>query len=95
MAERRSKSSASRAGSAAEADAPSFEEALEKLESIVSRLEEGDLPLEEALASFEQGVALSRRCASQLDEAERRIEVLSREGERWVTRPLEDAEGDE
>ena len=41
----------------------SFESSLEQLESIVDRLEEGDLPLEEALAAFEQGVALTRRCA--------------------------------
>ena len=67
----------------------SFESSLEQLESIVDRLEEGDLPLEGALAAFVQGVALMRRCAEQLETAERRIEVLVREGESWVTRPFD------
>jgi exodeoxyribonuclease VII small subunit len=54
----------------------SFEGALEKLEAIVAELESGDLELERALAAFEEGVALSRRCTGQLEEAERRIERL-------------------
>ncbi len=66
----------------------SFEEALDALEGIVARLEQGDLPLEEALAAFEQGVGLTRRCAAELDEAERRIEILVRDGERAVSRPF-------
>lgn len=79
------------AGSKGEAEEPSFEQALERLEGIVDRLEQGDLPLEEALDAFEQGVALTRRCAGQLEEAERRIELLVGEGEKWLTRPFEDA----
>ena len=66
-------------GRAAAPDAksePSFESALEQLEAIVDRLESGELPLEEALAAFEQGVALSRRCTAELEAAERRIELL-------------------
>ncbi|HEY5659100.1 MAG TPA: exodeoxyribonuclease VII small subunit [Myxococcota bacterium] len=66
-----------------------FETALSQLEEIVDRLEEGDLELEAALAAFEQGVALSRRCAEQLARAERRIEVLIREGENWQAQPFE------
>jgi exodeoxyribonuclease VII small subunit len=54
----------------------SFEGALERLETLVDQLESGDLPLEEALSAFEEGVALSRRCAEQLETAERRIEAL-------------------
>ena len=46
---------------------------------MVERLESGDLPLEEALAAFEEGVRLSRRCSEQLEAAERRIEVLVKE----------------
>jgi len=69
--------------------------ALERLEAIVDRLEEGDLELAEALTAFEEGVNLTRRCASQLDDAERRIEVLVREGEKWLARPFEEAEGSE
>ncbi len=70
----------------------SFEAALERLEGIVGRLEQGDLELEAALAAFEQGVALSRRCAGQLEQARRRIEVLAREGEQWVERPFDAGE---
>jgi exodeoxyribonuclease VII small subunit len=53
-----------------------FEGALERLEAIVAKLESGELELEHALAAFEEGVTLSRRCTSQLEEAERRIERL-------------------
>jgi exodeoxyribonuclease VII small subunit len=70
----------------------SFESSLEKLESIVDRLEAGDLPLEAGLALFEEGVALTRRCAEQLGAAERRIELLVREGARWGARPFEESE---
>jgi exodeoxyribonuclease VII small subunit len=73
-------------------EAPSFEAALARLEALVARLERGDLALEAALAAFEEGVQLARRCASQLEDAERRIEVLLREGGGWVTRPLESPE---
>jgi exodeoxyribonuclease VII small subunit len=76
-------------------DAPPFEEALARLEQIVARLERGDLPLEQALAAFEAGVALTRRCARELEDAERRIEVLVREGEQWLVRPFEAAEDTE
>jgi len=76
----------------AAADGPSFESALEQLEAIVDRLEQGELELEDALRAFEAGVALTRRCAKQLSDAERRIEVLVREGERWVARPFEESE---
>ncbi len=53
-----------------------FEDALGKLEKIVSRLEDGDLTLEESLRCFEEGIRLSRFCAHKLDEAERRVEIL-------------------
>jgi len=79
------------------ADAPAseeseipFEAALERLEAVVDRLEGGDLALEESLAAFEEGVRLSKRCASQLEAAERRIEVLTREGGKWLARPLDE-----
>jgi exodeoxyribonuclease VII small subunit len=60
---------------AGEAPLP-FESALANLEDLVDRLEGGELSLEEALASFELGVALSRRCAEELERAERRVEML-------------------
>ena len=56
-----------------------FEEALQKLEAIVTQMEEGDLPLEETLKAFEEGVRLARFCASKLDEAERKVEKLMRD----------------
>jgi len=55
-----------------------FEDALDKLEKIVSKLEEGDLPLEESLRLFEEGIRLSRFCNQKLDEAEKRVEILSK-----------------
>jgi exodeoxyribonuclease VII small subunit len=56
-----------------------FEEALQKLETIVTQMEEGDLPLEETLKAFEEGVRLARFCAGKLDEAERKVEKLMRD----------------
>ena len=58
-----------------------FEAAIAELESIVKKLEEGDLPLEASLELYERGVQLSRFCHSRLEEAERRIEVLNERGE--------------
>ncbi len=62
--------------------APSgFEAQLATLERIVRELERGDLPLEQSLDLFEQGVRLSRECQERLNQAERRIEVLLRGGD--------------
>jgi len=58
-----------------------FEEALNKLEKIVSKLERGDIPLEESLKLFEEGVRLSRFCNQKLDEAEKRVEILMKDKE--------------
>jgi exodeoxyribonuclease VII small subunit len=58
-----------------------FESAIAELETIVKTLEEGDLALEKSLALFERGVQLSRFCHSQLESAERRIEILTDRGE--------------
>jgi exodeoxyribonuclease VII small subunit len=64
-----------------EAKAKTFETQLAALERIVRELERGDLPLEESLKLFEEGVKLSRECQERLNQAERRIEVLLRDGE--------------
>jgi exodeoxyribonuclease VII small subunit len=56
---------------------PSFEQALAEIESIVHDLEEGRLGLEEMLARYERGVKLLRECHGQLEQAERRIELLT------------------
>jgi exodeoxyribonuclease VII small subunit len=58
-----------------------FEAALAELDTIVKKLEEGDLPLEASLQLYERGVQLSRFCHARLEEAERRIEILNERGE--------------
>jgi exodeoxyribonuclease VII small subunit len=58
-----------------------FEAAIAELESIVKKLEEGDLPLETSLQLYERGVQLSRFCHSQLEQAEKRIEILNERGQ--------------
>ncbi|HVP28656.1 MAG TPA: exodeoxyribonuclease VII small subunit [Myxococcota bacterium] len=73
----------------AAADTPSFEDAFARLEALVRQLDAGELPLEESLAAFEQGVALARACAQQLASAERRIEILLRDGDALRTRPFD------
>ncbi|MGD9355754.1 MAG: exodeoxyribonuclease VII small subunit [Chromatiales bacterium] len=54
-----------------------FEDALSELESLVETMEKGELSLEESLASFERGVALTRLCQQALKAAEQKIEILS------------------
>jgi len=67
-----------------------FETSLEELERIVRELERGDLPLEKSLELFEQGVKLSRACQERLNEAERRIEILTRDNQgRPAIRPFD------
>jgi exodeoxyribonuclease VII small subunit len=58
-----------------------FEASLTELEAVVRQLENGDLPLEESLKLFEDGVRLSRECRERLTSAERRIEVLMKDGD--------------
>ncbi|SDF28809.1 exodeoxyribonuclease VII small subunit [Terriglobus roseus] len=65
-----------------------FEEQLKSLESVVERLEKGDLPLEESLAFFEQGVALSESCKKELDTAEGRVQVLLQRGRKMEAEDL-------
>ena len=60
-------------------ETPSFEAALKKLESIVQRLEQGELPLEESLTLYEEGIRLSRLCHAKLEEAEGKIELLMKD----------------
>ncbi len=55
-----------------------FEDSLNKLEKIVSKLEEGEIPLEESLKLFEEGIRLSRLCSQKLDEVEKKVEILLR-----------------
>ena len=55
---------------------PKFEECLQRLETIVQQLERGDLPLEQALKIFEEGVGLSEACRKELEQAEGKVEIL-------------------
>ncbi len=65
--------SASQSGPAA---SPDFEQALAELETLVERLESGDLPLDEALQTFERGVTLTRHCQGALKAAQQKVEIL-------------------
>ncbi|MEE9304836.1 MAG: exodeoxyribonuclease VII small subunit, partial [bacterium] len=58
-----------------------FEKALKRLEAIVDQLEDGQIDLEKSLQLFEEGIGLARLCAGKLQEAEQKIELLSREHE--------------
>jgi exodeoxyribonuclease VII small subunit len=53
-----------------------FEQAMARLEAIVGELEKGDLPLDESLKIFEEGIRLSKSCLKILEDAERKVEVL-------------------
>jgi exodeoxyribonuclease VII small subunit len=56
-----------------------FEDALKRLEEIVQQMESGDLTLENSLGLFEEGVRLTRVCSQRLDEAEKKIELLTKD----------------
>ncbi|HZO08131.1 MAG TPA: exodeoxyribonuclease VII small subunit, partial [Myxococcota bacterium] len=71
-------------------DTPSFEQALQQLEQIVQKLEKGELPLEDSLKLYEDGIRLSRLCHGKLEEAEGRIEVLLKDAR---GEPVTDAAG--
>jgi exodeoxyribonuclease VII small subunit len=69
----------------------SFERAIEELESIVKRLEEGKVPLEESVAIYERGEALKRRCEELLRQAEARVDKITTDADGQVagTEPLD------
>jgi exodeoxyribonuclease VII small subunit len=69
-----------------------FEDCLKRLEEIVERLEKGDLSLEESLALFEEGMKLSNACRGELDQAEGKIEVLLKQGNKLQAQALEAGE---
>ena len=58
-----------------------FEEAMGRLEEIISLLEKGDAPLDQSLALFEEGTALIKKCGSALDKAEQKVTLLVRSEE--------------
>ena len=70
-----------------------FEASLSRLEEIVTELEGGELPLEQSLKLFEEGIKLARICHARLEEAERKIEVLLKDKSgKMTTKPFEEEE---
>ena len=68
-----------------------FEKALVELESLVERLERGDVPLDEALRTFERGVALTRHCQACLQAAQQKVEILLRRSGQAEVQPFEES----
>lgn len=66
----------------------SFEEAMDKLERIVTQLENGDVPLEKAIELFQEGMQLSHLCGRKLEQVERKIEVLMEENGSFAKKPF-------
>jgi exodeoxyribonuclease VII small subunit len=73
---------------------PPFEQTLEQLEGLVAQLESGDLPLDEALAHFEQGVRLTRECQNALSSAQQKVQLLRQRGDNQVIEDFEPTEGE-
>ena len=72
-----------------------YEQQLQQLETLIKQLENGDLSLDQALAAYEQGVALIRACQQQLEQAEQRIQLLVYDGNGEETLiPFTDPEDD-
>jgi exodeoxyribonuclease VII small subunit len=76
-------------GQALQADEMSFEKAMERLEVIVGEMESGELSLEDMMARFEEGQALVKMCAGKLNQVERRIEILVKEGDQMTAKPFD------
>ncbi|GGA39663.1 exodeoxyribonuclease 7 small subunit [Kroppenstedtia guangzhouensis] len=70
----------------------SFEEAMDRLEEVVEHLENGELPLEESIRLFEEGMKLSRYCGQKLEKMEQHVEMLVRENGEWVKKPFQPEE---
>jgi len=71
-----------------------LEQSLKELEALVERLESGELPLEEALKEFEQGVKLTRLCQTILKDAEQKVEILLKKTETAEPQAFEPSEED-
>ena len=61
-----------------------FEESMQKLETIANELEKGNLSLDESVNKFEEGMEVSKQCSKRLDDAEKRISILLKQGEELV-----------
>lgn len=73
---------------------PKFEDCLQRLEQIVDQLEKGDIPLEQALALFEEGMKLSNDCRSELETAEGKVEILIKQGAKFQPEPFDNNAAD-
>jgi exodeoxyribonuclease VII small subunit len=73
---------------------PDFERSLGELEALVQKLEQGDVPLEEALQTFERGVALTRQCQTALRTAQQKVEVLLARNGAETVENFDDADAD-
>lgn len=69
-----------------------FESALKELESLVEKMEQGDIRLEDSLQYFERGIELTRHCQQALQEAEQKVQVLLEKNGRAEIKPLSDEE---
>jgi exodeoxyribonuclease VII small subunit len=69
-----------------------FEKSLKQLETLVDKLEKGDLTLENSLKNFEQGVKLARDCRQALKTVEQKISILSKEDKDWIEKDLDEDE---
>ena len=67
-----------------------FEDSLAELEKLVEQMEQGDIPLEESLKSFEQGIKLTRTCQKALQEAEQKVQVLLKKNGQQTLEPFTD-----
>ena len=68
---------------------PKFEDCLQRLEKIVGELEKGNVPLEQAIKLFEEGVQLSDSCRKELDAAEGKVEILLKQNGKLQAEPFE------
>lgn len=72
----------------------SFDVAIRRLEEVVEKLEQGEIPLEESIALFQEGMQLARLCHQKLADVEHKIEVLVKENQEWQLRPFREEETD-
>lgn len=72
-----------------ETASPKFEDCLQRLELIVGQLEKGEVPLEQALKLFEEGIQLSNSCRKELDDAEGKVEILLKQNGKLQPEPFE------
>ncbi len=72
-----------------------FEQSIAELEALVDALESGDLSLEDSLKTFEKGVKITRECQTALKDAEKKVEILSRDNQGEITATPFDAPDDE